>query len=121
MAPPDDWQDKDAWSEGHVAMVHRLDWRVVPPRSITGYDLAGPWVAAPRTDRREDVCQTVSGLSTNWDARHNGRAVEELSDGRIVATLDGVQLEPWLPSGRRQWAVRDDGGGGRDIVIAPDE
>ena len=121
MAPPDDWQDKDAWSEGHVAVVHRPNWRAVPPRSITGYDLAGPRVAAPRTDRREDARQTVSGLSTNWDPRRNVRAVEELSDGRIVATLDGVQLESWLPSGRRQWAVRDDDGGGRDIVIAADE
>ncbi|MEU9367122.1 hypothetical protein AB0D71_20835 [Streptomyces avermitilis] len=121
MAPPDDWQDKDAWNEGHVAVVHRPDWRVVPPRPITGYDLAGPRVAAPRTGRREDARQTVSGLSTNWDPRRNVRAVEELSNGGIVATLDGIQLESWLPSGRRQWAVRDDDGGGRDIVIAADE
>ncbi|WP_307160881.1 hypothetical protein [Streptomyces rishiriensis] len=121
IAPPDDWQDKDAWHEGHVAVVHRLDWTVVPSRSITGYDLAGPRVAAPRTDRREDARQTVSGLSTNWDPRRNVRAVEELPDGRIVATLDGVQLESWLPSGQRQWAVRDNDGGGRDIVIAADE
>ncbi|MEV6537001.1 hypothetical protein AB0M86_46905 [Streptomyces sp. NPDC051639] len=121
MAPPDDWQDKDAWSEGHVAVVHRPDWRAAPPRSITGYDLAGPRIAAPRTDRREDARQTVSGLSTNWDPRRNVRAVEELSDGRIVATLDRIQLESWLPSGRRHWSVRDDDGGGRDIVIAADE
>ncbi|MGW1729231.1 PQQ-binding-like beta-propeller repeat protein [Streptomyces sp. NPDC002306] len=121
MAPPDDWQDKDAWSEGHVAVVHRPDWRVVPPRSITGYELAGPRGAVLRTDRREDARQTVSGLSTEWDPRRNVRAVEELSDGRIVATLDGIQLESWLPSGQRQWAVRDDGGGGRDIVIDADE
>ncbi|MGW0769230.1 PQQ-binding-like beta-propeller repeat protein [Streptomyces sp. NPDC002676] len=121
MAPPDDWQDKSAWSAGHVAVVHRPDWRVVPPRSITGHDLAGPRVAAPRTDRREDARRTVSGLSTNWDPRRNLRAVEKLSDGRIVATLDGIRLESWLPSGRRQWAVLDDGDGGRDIVIAADE
>jgi hypothetical protein len=47
-------------------------------------------------------------------------AVEQLSDGKILATLDGVQLECWLPSGERQWAVPDDKGG-RDIVIATDE
>ncbi|MBB4790502.1 hypothetical protein [Streptomyces nodosus] len=121
MAPPDDWQDKGAWSEGHVAVVHRPDWRGVPSRSITGYDLAGPRVAAPRTDHRERARRTVSGLSTNGDPRRNVRAVEELSDGRIVATLEGVQLESWLPSGRRQWAVRDEDGGGRDMVIAADE
>ena len=121
LAPPDDWQDRGAWSEGHLAVMHRPDWRVVPPRSITGCELAGPRVAAPRTDRREDARQMVSGLSTNWDPRRNVRAVEELSDGRVVATLDGIQLEAWLPSGRRQWAVRDDDGGGRDIVVAADE
>lgn len=121
LAPPDDWQDKDAWSEGHVAVVHRPDWRAVPPRSITGYDLAGPRAAAPRTDRREDARQTVSDLSTNWAPRRNVRAVEELSDGTIVATLDGVQLESWLPSGRLQWAVPDNDGGGRDLAIAEDE
>ncbi|MGW7381003.1 PQQ-binding-like beta-propeller repeat protein [Streptomyces sp. NPDC054794] len=121
MAPSDDWQDKDAWSEGQVAVVYRPDWRAVPPRSLTGHDLAGPRVAAPRADRRDDARQTVSGLSTHWDPRRNVRAVEALSDGRIVATLDGVRLESWLPSGQRQWVVRDDAGGGRDVVIAGDE
>ncbi|MFE7115097.1 hypothetical protein ACFU99_06690 [Streptomyces sp. NPDC057654] len=120
MAPPDDWQDKGAWSEGHVAVVRRPDWSAVPPRSVTAHDLAGPRVAALRTESREDARRMVSGLSADWDPRRNVRAVEELSDGRIVATLDGVQLESWLPSGRRQWAVRDDNGG-RHIVIAADE
>ncbi|WP_329537727.1 hypothetical protein OG568_56370 (plasmid) [Streptomyces sp. NBC_01450] len=120
MAPPDDWQDKDAWVEGHVAVVHQPDWRSVAPRSITGYDLAGPRVAAARPDGREDARRSVSGLSTDWDPRRNVRAIEELSDGRVVATLEGVQLESWLPSAQRQWAVPDDDGG-RDIVIAADE
>ncbi|MBJ6998534.1 hypothetical protein JG491_00120 [Streptomyces sp. CRPSP2-6A1] len=121
MAPYDDWQDKDAWNEGHVAVVRRPDWRAVPPRSLTGHDLAGPRVAAPRTDRREDARRRVSRRSNEWDPRRNVRAVEELSDGRIVATLDGIQLEAWLPSGQRQWAVQDDDGGGRDLVVAADE
>ncbi|MFE5595621.1 hypothetical protein [Streptomyces sp. NPDC056549] len=121
MAPYDDWQDKDAWNEGHVAMVRRPAWRAVPPRSLTGHDLAGPRVAAPRTDRREDARQRVSSLSSEWDPRRNVRAVEELSDGRIVATLDGIQLEVWLPSGQQQWSVQDDDGGGHDLVVAADE
>ncbi|MFI0763024.1 hypothetical protein ACH4PX_37180 [Streptomyces anulatus] len=103
MAPCDDWQDKDAWNEGHVAVVCRPDWRAVPPRSLTGQVLAGARVAVPRIDRREDARQGVSSLSSEWDPRRNVRAVEELSDGRIVATLDGIQLEAWLPSGQRQW------------------
>lgn len=120
MAPPDDWQDKDAWAEGHVAVVRRRDWRVVPPRSITGVELAGPRVAAPRFDSREDARCAVSRLSGDWDPRRDIRAVEELSDGRILATLDGAQAESWLPSGDRQWTVPDDKGG-RDIVVATDE
>ncbi|WP_336111366.1 hypothetical protein [Streptomyces sp. PTD9-10] len=120
MAPPDDWQDKDAWGEGHVTVVSRPDWRAVPARSITSYDLAGPRVTAPRPDGRDDARQSVSSLSADWDPRCNVRAVEELSDGRILATLDGIRLESWLPSGQRQWAVPDDEGG-RDLVIAADE
>ncbi|WP_157870077.1 MULTISPECIES: hypothetical protein [unclassified Streptomyces] len=121
MAPYDDWQDEGARDEGHVAVVQRPDWRAVPPGSITSDDLAGPRVAALRTDRREEARQRVSGLSTEWDPRRNVRAVERLSDGRIVATLDAVRLEAWLPSGQRQWAVPDDGVGGRDVVVAADE
>jgi hypothetical protein len=121
MAPPDDWQDKDAWAEGHVAVVRRRDWRVVPPRSISGDELAGPRVTAPRFDSREDARRAVCSLSADWDPRRDVRAVEELSDGRILATLDGVQAECWLRSGDRQWTVPDDGGGGRDIAVAADE
>ncbi|MEV6809373.1 hypothetical protein [Streptomyces sp. NPDC051132] len=120
-APLGDWEDDDAWREGHVAVVRRPDWRAVPPRSVTGHDLTGPRVAAPRTDRREEARRTVSALRADWDPRRNVRAIQELSDGRILATLDGIRLESWLPSGHRQWAVGDDGGGGRDLVIAEDE
>ncbi|MFQ6331254.1 hypothetical protein ACLMAL_34675 [Nocardia sp. CWNU-33] len=120
MAPPDDWQDKNAWVEGHVAVVHRPDWRSVPPSSITGYDLAGPRVPLPRPDGQEEARRRISDLSTSWDPRRNIRAIEELSDGRIITALDGVGLESWLPSGQKQWTVQDDKGG-RDIVVATDE
>ncbi|MCF2533289.1 hypothetical protein LZ495_39565, partial [Yinghuangia sp. KLBMP8922] len=74
----------------------------------------------PPPDQRDDARTRVSALSADWDPRRNIRAVEKLSDGRIVATLDGVQLEAWSPAGQRQWVVPDDSGG-RDIVIAADE
>ena len=119
-APPDDWQDRAAHIEGHVAHLVRPDWRAVPARSVTPHDLAGPRLAAPRPDGREEARRAVSGISADWDPRRNVRAVQELSDGRILTTRDGVQLECWLPSGERQWSVPDDEGG-RDIVVAADE
>ncbi|MGW2373158.1 PQQ-binding-like beta-propeller repeat protein [Kitasatospora sp. NPDC001683] len=119
MSPPDDWQDYEAHVSGHVAVVRRPDWRAVPPGSITAEELAGPRVPAPRPDRREDARQALSGLSADWDPRHSVRAVEELPDGRILAALDPVVLESWLPSGERQWAVPDEWGG-RDLVVAGD-
>ncbi|MFJ9944179.1 outer membrane protein assembly factor BamB family protein [Streptomyces erythrochromogenes] len=120
MAPPDDWQDETARVEGHVAVVRRSDWTAVPAKSLTEYDLAGPRVPAPRPDGSAAACRMVTELSADWESRRNVRAVESLSDGRILATLDGVQLESWLPSGERAWTVPDKEGG-REIVVAPDE
>ncbi|MET8980354.1 hypothetical protein ABZX85_32590 [Streptomyces sp. NPDC004539] len=62
MAPPDDWQDEQAHVEGNVAMVRRNDWSTVPPRSLTGYDLAGPTVPAPRPDNRETARRTLAEI-----------------------------------------------------------
>ncbi|MDX2605995.1 hypothetical protein PV379_17350 [Streptomyces caniscabiei] len=60
MAPPDDWQDERARVEGHVVVVHRDDWAAVPARSLTGRDLAGPRVPAPRPDGREAARQLLA-------------------------------------------------------------
>lgn len=46
-------------------------------------------------------------------------AVEGMEDGRVLAALDGVLAESWLPSGDRQWAVEDEEGG-RQLVLASD-
>ncbi|MFE4463025.1 hypothetical protein ACFROC_37195, partial [Nocardia tengchongensis] len=121
MAPPDDYNDKSAWEEGHVVVISRPDWRSVPADSIPEHEQAGPRAAAPRPYGRADAHRRVSALTSRWDRRRNIRAVEELADGRVVATLDDVQLESWLPSGQRQWVVRGEDCGGRDIVVAPDE
>ncbi|MFD6226016.1 hypothetical protein ACFWFZ_03940 [Streptomyces sp. NPDC060232] len=118
--PPDDWQDKEAHTHGHTAVVLRPDWTMVPSRSITPYDLAGPRVPAPRPDGRAAAYQLVTELGPDWDPRLTVRAAEELSDGRILATLGGVQLECWLPSGEREWAIPDKEGG-REIAVAWDE
>ncbi|MEU3895387.1 PQQ-binding-like beta-propeller repeat protein [Streptomyces sp. NPDC045251] len=119
-APPDDWQDKTAPVEGHAAVVRRADWAAVPAESLTGYDLAGPRVSAPRRDGSAAARRMLTELSADWEPRRDVRAVEALSDGRILATLDGVQLESWLSSGERSWMVPDEKGG-REIVVTADE
>jgi hypothetical protein len=119
LAPPDDWKDREARVEGHVAVLHRADWRAVPKQSITYADLAGPRVAAPRPDGRAEAARLVAALAPEADPRRHVRAVEELPDGRVLATLDGMGLEAWLPTGERQWTVPD-AKGGQEIVVAPD-
>ncbi|GAB1823351.1 outer membrane protein assembly factor BamB family protein [Herbidospora sp. RD11066] len=116
MAPPDDWQDAAACTEGHVAVVRRTDWSRVPPGSVTSDDLAGPRIPVARPDGREAARALVTRLSAGWKPRRNVRAVEPLPDGRILATLDGVLLEAWSPSGEREWSVADEEGG-REIVV----
>ncbi|MFD9259193.1 hypothetical protein ACFVZQ_12065, partial [Streptomyces sp. NPDC059538] len=48
LAPPDDWQDRAARSEGHRVDLVRPDWRTVPARSVRHADLAGAPLPAPR-------------------------------------------------------------------------
>ncbi|MBL1082962.1 hypothetical protein JK359_13380 [Streptomyces actinomycinicus] len=74
MAPPDDWQDRRARVEGHVAVVHRDDWAAVPARSLTGPDLAGPRVQAPRPDGREAARRMLAEVTAAWRARSPGRS-----------------------------------------------
>ncbi|MFJ9250335.1 hypothetical protein [Streptomyces sp. NPDC101776] len=74
MAPPDDWQDKQAWVEGHVAVVHRENWAAVPGRSLTGLDLAGPRVPAPRPDGREAARRVLAEVSAAWRMQATGHA-----------------------------------------------
>ncbi|WP_099906663.1 hypothetical protein [Streptomyces sp. TLI_171] len=63
MAPPDDWKDRKAHAEGHLAVVRRTDWTAVGAKSLAGRDLAGPRVPAPRTDHRETARRTVADHS----------------------------------------------------------
>lgn len=124
LAPPDDWQDKAAWVEGHVAVVRRADWGAVGPGTIDLTELAGPRVSAPRADSRAEAGAALSRLSGDREPRRSVRAVEELPDGRILVALAGVAVECWLPSGETQWRVLDDAdsdGGGQELVVAPDE
>lgn len=117
MAPPDDWEDRPAWTEGHVAVVRRDDWSRLAPGSIAEEELTGPRMPMPRPDGREHA-RTV--LPADHDPRRIVRAVERLSDGRVLAALDGVAAECWSPSGELRWRIPDEYGG-RDLVVTPDE
>jgi hypothetical protein len=71
MAPPDDWKDGQAHEEGHIAVVRRADWTAVEAKSLTGSDLAGPRVPAPRPDHREAARQAVTRLTAPRTRRHH--------------------------------------------------
>ncbi|WP_190139338.1 hypothetical protein [Streptomyces longispororuber] len=71
MAPPDDWKDGQAHEEGHVVVVRRADWTAVEAKSLTGRDLAGPRVPAPRPDHREAARQVVDRLRATRTRRHH--------------------------------------------------
>ncbi|WP_128380841.1 hypothetical protein [Streptomyces cavernae] len=76
MAPPDDWQDEAAHENGHVAVVDRADWTAVPARSLSGRDLAGPRILAPRPERREAAQRAVATLRSLWQAQRAGPSRE---------------------------------------------
>ncbi|AUY52401.1 hypothetical protein [Streptomyces sp. CB01881] len=97
MAPPDDWKDRKAHVEGHAAVVRRPDWGAVAPRSLTGADLAGPRVPAPRTDGEDAAHRVLSALGPDWEPRRHVLAVEELLDGAVLATLDREEGDPEPP------------------------
>ncbi|MEV7773402.1 hypothetical protein [Kitasatospora sp. NPDC086791] len=73
MAPPDDWKDPKAHAEGHVAVVSRADWTAVGAGSLTGRDLAGPRVPAPRPDGRAAARKVVAGLMAPQSRRHHAK------------------------------------------------
>ncbi|WP_406193166.1 hypothetical protein OH807_02270 [Kitasatospora sp. NBC_01560] len=71
MAPPDDWKDRKAHVEGHVAVLSRDDWSVVGARSVTGHELAGPRVPVPRPDGREAARTLVARTAARSTRRHH--------------------------------------------------
>ncbi|WP_158835691.1 PQQ-binding-like beta-propeller repeat protein [Streptomyces sp. NRRL S-350] len=98
MAPYDDYKDeRTAHVEGHVAVVRRPDWHTVTPHSLTPSDLAGPRVPAPRPDGRDEARSALSALSPDWEPRHQVRAIEELPDGGLLATLHKEEDAPDRP------------------------
>ncbi|MEU9366969.1 hypothetical protein AB0D71_20000 [Streptomyces avermitilis] len=73
MAPPDDWQDEAAHTDGHIAVVHRTDWTAVPAASLNSQDLAGPRTSAPRADTPEAVQRAAAAIRSILGSRPGAR------------------------------------------------
>ncbi|MEU9159840.1 PQQ-binding-like beta-propeller repeat protein [Streptomyces sp. NPDC048424] len=122
LAPPDDWQDPGAHGQAHTAVIERPDWTRVGHQGVALAELSVPAAEFDRADPGPDARRLLRGLAARagreWIPRTRVRSVEALPDGRVLAALDGVLAEAWLPSGERQWAVPD-AEGGRRLLLAP--
>ena len=121
-ATDDESGESDSWCFA-VSLV-REDWAALGGEAIGPAELDGEPVAWVRGADPEAALRTLESLSAGrrnvtFTPRRQVRAVEPLRDGRVLAALDGVRLESWLPSGLREWTAPVPGGGGRRIVVAP--
>ncbi|MFC9976179.1 hypothetical protein ACFVH6_35325 [Spirillospora sp. NPDC127200] len=122
LAPRDDDHRDDGAC--FAASVVRDDWAEPRPEPVRRTEIDDEPVPGP-ADEREAAERALRRLAAwrgeaEWSPRRQVRSVEPLRDGRVLAALDGVRLESWLPSGRREWSVPVDGGG-RRVVVAPDQ
>ncbi|MFD9519625.1 hypothetical protein [Streptomyces sp. NPDC059979] len=119
IAPPDDWEDRAAWSEGHCVDLTYPDWRTVPARSVRHADLTGPRVPASRPDPTPPVAAADQEEPRPGEIR----SLTVLPDGDILLTADHVLLERWSAEGDRRWSVPADPdlGGGRIAAVLGDE
>jgi hypothetical protein len=123
LAPCDDWDNPHAHKQGHTVLVTRADWGAVEQRAIGAEETAAPAEPAVQSDHSAETRRLLADLAAaagrQWSVRRRVWAVEGMEDGRVLAALDGVLAESWLPSGDRQWAVEDEEGG-RQLVLASD-
>ncbi|WP_063898402.1 hypothetical protein [Streptomyces sp. IMTB 1903] len=123
LSPSEDWEGPVAHEQGHTAVVHRDDWGAVGPGDVLGEELDVPVAPYDRPDRgpqaRRLLTELAGAAGREWSPRRRVWAVEALPDGRVLAALDGVLAESWLPSGERQWSVGDEEGG-RQLLVSGD-
>ncbi|UKY47638.1 hypothetical protein [Streptomyces inhibens] len=118
---PDDEEDLD--DDGPDALRYVIeceDWTAATDGMVAAEEL--PWGPpdARIPDAPDNLRRELAHLAwTPWAPRQLVWAVEPLDDGRILATLDGIQLECWSPDGIREWAVAGQDGG-REILLTPD-
>lgn len=61
LAPTDDWENRLAHEQGHVAVVERVDWSAVGQEAIGFEELAAPAEPAARTDRGAEARGLLDG------------------------------------------------------------
>lgn len=123
LAPCDDWENPQAHEQGHAVVVARSDWGAAGRGAIGAEELAAPAEPVVHPDHRAQARRILAELAASagrqWSVRRRVWAVEGTEDGRVLAALDGVLAESWLPSGSLQWTVEDEEGG-RQLVLASD-
>ncbi|MEU8379693.1 hypothetical protein [Streptosporangium sp. NPDC048865] len=118
LAPPDDWENPEAHTQGHPCTAVRDDWTT--PGTLRPEETAAPAVPFSRPPDGRLPEEVLDGLSGGRrEPRRPVWAVEVLPDGRILATSEQIALECWEPSGRRVFTVPDVAGG-RQIRVTPD-
>lgn len=120
MVAATDYDDRDeADSHAYDVVVERPDWGAAPRGSVQQKELSGQWVEfeRPLPDRvaARRAVEQLAGES-RWELRRQVWDVHGLPDGRVLACLEGVLAETWLPDGRLDWCVPDEEGG-RQLVV----
>ncbi|MBX9362330.1 PQQ-binding-like beta-propeller repeat protein [Streptomyces sp. WAC04114] len=119
VARTDDDECDEAHEHAYDVVVERPDWSAAPRGSVQQRELTGLWVACERpVSDPAEVRRTVEELAgdVGWAPRRQVWDVRGLPDGRVLACLEGVLAEAWLPDGGLDWCVPD-GEGGRQLVV----
>jgi hypothetical protein len=108
-----------------VATVQRDDWDSLQARAIVVADAAtstAPREAGPDLADAEAVVESICrDRGICWAPRRQVWAVHALTDGSVLAALDGIALECWPPGAATPaWSLPVDGVGCQ-IKVAPGE
>ncbi|MCW8379917.1 PQQ-binding-like beta-propeller repeat protein [Streptomyces justiciae] len=119
LAPPDEEEDEErAHTHAIEVVVERPDWGAVASSSVRPEELGGRWIAYERSAGGDDETERLAALTGEpwWEPRRLVWDVRGLADGPVLACLEEVLAEAWLPDGRLDWAVPDEEGG-RQLVV----
>lgn len=122
LAPPDDYDFDEAHSHGFDVAVERPDWSAVARGSVQHEELTGEWIEFDRSAHEQEAVARLGALRGEpwWEPRRQVWDLHGLTDGRVLACLEGVLAEAWRPDGQLDWCVPDDEGG-RQLVVRDGE